>query len=1687
MQYKFYNINFYISACFLIFLQSFLIVVSPLSAQKNLHKKAVLNNQPQKTNISSSKSAAITAAAYNFTLSYLNGVSLWDPTSLQFGPDNRLYVAEEEGYIKALTIIRDSANHYSVNATEIIDVINQIPNHNDDGTINSTIDFRQVTGILVKGTPANPVIYVSSSDSRIGGPDGETNLDTNSGIISTLTWNGSSWVKIDLVRGLPRSEEAHSTNGLQLDDRKNILYVAQGGNTNAGSPSESFDYIGEYALAAAILSIDLNVINSMPVKGSGNTAYIYDLPTVDDPTRANNRDGTDVNDPFGGNNGLNQAKIVTGGPVQIYSPGFRNAYDLVITTARNMYTIDNGANQGWGGYPQNEGTDNVTDNYVKGEPGSSFPGANQETVNNLDNLHFIGNLDNYVPGSFYGGHPVPVRANPAGAGLYTHSATDTVWRTSKTGTFPLPADWPPVSAPNHIEGYFKMPGTADSALLTFNSSTNGIAEYTSSNFNGALKGSLFACGYNGNEIYKINLTADGTNVTNSRGESSLNQDPPFASNFGDPLDITIQDDNSVFPGTIWVCTYAARAITIFEPADFNSCTGLYNSADDDGDHYTNSDEMDNKTDPCVSSTFPPDNDHDFISDKNDPDDDNDGIPDRTDHYCLDANNGLFTTTPVSYNLFSNNPGKGFFGFGFTGLMTNKVTDYLNLYDKSNLITGGAIGALTIVNVPEGDAWGELNNQENAFQFGVKVTNSLPFTLHGAIKGPFFNNRTPQNYQSQGIYIGNGDQDNYLKITLNANGGVGGIEVVYENGGAPQSSQFPLSANGLSASSVHLYLLVDPAAGTVQPQYSLNKEQVISVGQPIKISGALHDAFQLNHVYAAGIIATSRGGSPFTATWDFIYITGTPVANAGADMNITLPAGSITLNGSGRDPDGSISNYSWRQVSGSNTVTFSPNDTTQKPTVGNLAAGTYTFVLNVTDNLGAVSKPDTVILTVRAGGITSNAWQILTPSSGAIIAREEHGYVHAGDKFYLIGGRDIDPVQEYNPANKSWTNKAKPPVEINHFQPVNLNGLIYVVAAMNGTFPHEVPLSRVYVYNAASNKWFTGAAIPSARRRGSAGAVVYNNKIYVIGGIKDGHWAGWVSWFDEYNPATNTWKALPNAPHMRDHFQAVIIKNKLYLAGGRRSSESNGHLFDLTVPQVDVYDFTAGTWSTLPVGSNLPIPRAGAAAVATDNKIIVIGGESNQTASHKESHALDVTTNSWTRLADLQKGRHGTEAIFSNNGIYIASGAATHGGDFPLASQEVYFMSAPASNYGSPILQSQLQSTSGLSFAGVPVNSSGNKTVTLSNTGSSQDILITSITMKGSGSFSYTTPFPLPFTVSAGKSINIVVRFKPVTNATQTASLIVSHSGENNSNTTSLTGQTGTSNIPPIANAGPDKAITLPANSIALTGSAKDADGTIRSYSWKQVSGPGAATFSPNNTAQNPTVSGLLQGDYTFALTATDNLDAAGKPDSIIVTVNGSNSGITFTLVNSATGKDIRILKEGDILNLATLPGNKLNIRANTTPATIGSVVFNLRGAITRKQIESTAPYALFGDANGRYNEWTPAIGYYTLKATPFSAANGGGNARTSLTLNFSVINQTGFVSKRSITGELAIEQKAPSEELMLQSEVNALEAYPNPTHEGHFTVLLPKKIQGEVFFSLVSLPGAKVAGGNYFYKRLQPL
>jgi N-acetylneuraminic acid mutarotase len=243
--------------------------------------------------------------------------------------------------------------------------------------------------------------------------------------------------------------------------------------------------------------------------------------------------------------------------------------------------------------------------------------------------------------------------------------------------------------------------------------------------------------------------------------------------------------------------------------------------------------------------------------------------------------------------------------------------------------------------------------------------------------------------------------------------------------------------------------------------------------------------------------------------------------------------------------------------------------------------------------------------------------------------------------------------------------------MHHFQAITFNNEVWVMGAFTGGYPHETPIPNIYIFNPGKNEWRVGPEIPADRRRGAAGVFVYKDKIYMVCGIQDGHWDGHVAWVDEYDPKKDQWKKLPDAPHVRDHVQAVVVDDKIVVAGGRRSTARIGQVLNTTEAAVDVYDFKTGKWSTLPASANLPTLRAGNATVVVGNKVIVIGGESGeQVPAHNEVEAINVKDMKWETMSPLNQGRHGTGAVVVNGKIYIVAGSGNRGGGPELNSIEM---------------------------------------------------------------------------------------------------------------------------------------------------------------------------------------------------------------------------------------------------------------------------------------------------------------------------------------------------------------------------------------------------------------------------------
>ncbi len=135
---------------------------------------------------------------------------------------------------------------------------------------------------------------------------------------------------------------------------------------------------------------------------------------------------------------------------------------------------------------------------------------------------------------------------------------------------------------------------------------------------------------------------------------------------------------------------------------------------------------------------------------------------------------------------------------------------------------------------------------------------------------------------------------------------------------------------------------------------------------------------------------------------------------------------------------------------------------------------------------------------------------------------------------------------------------------------------------------------------------------------------------------------------------------------------------------------------------------------------------------------------------------------------------------------------------------------------------------------------------------------------------------------------------------------------------------------PLAKANSNLAITLPVNTVTMDGrTSSDSDGFISSYFWLQQSGPSTASIARPDSALT-TINNLVQGEYMFQLTVTDNLGGQGTM-SVLVTVNAAVVAPTPVLAVTplaSIGADFSI----------TLPQNTATLDGRASTDADGTIV-----------------------------------------------------------------------------------------------------------------------------------------------------
>jgi hypothetical protein len=200
------------------------------------------------------------------------------------------------------------------------------------------------------------------------------------------------------------------------------------------------------------------------------------------------------------------------------------------------------------------------------------------------------------------------------------------------------------------------------------------------------------------------------------------------------------------------------------------------------------------------------------------------------------------------------------------------------------------------------------------------------------------------------------------------------------------------------------------------------------------------------------------------------------------------------------------------------------------------------------------------------------------------------------------------------------------------------------------------------------------------------------------------------------------------------------------------------------------------------------------------------------------------------------------------------------------------------------------------------------------------------------------------------------------------------------NVITLNGCSGTTPPPvtnqaPTVSAGSNKTITLPTNSVTLTGTASDADGTIASYAWTKVSGPTATIASPSAISTN--ITGLVAGSYVFNLKVTDDDGATANANVTVTVSSGTPPPNQVPVVSAGSNKTI------------TLPTNSVTLTGTASDAdgTITSYVWTkVSGGVGVIAIPTALSTNITGLVAGTY--------VFNLKVTD----NGGATANSNVTV-----------------------------------------------------------------------------------------
>lgn len=294
---------------------------------------------------------------------------------------------------------------------------------------------------------------------------------------------------------------------------------------------------------------------------------------------------------------------------------------------------------------------------------------------------------------------------------------------------------------------------------------------------------------------------------------------------------------------------------------------------------------------------------------------------------------------------------------------------------------------------------------------------------------------------------------------------------------------------------------------------------------------------------------------------------------------------------------------------------------------------------------------------------SRGWRTL---SDATIARTEVAAARIGDAVYVVGGfaepdgQTTGILERYDLRRDRWTRGAPLPEPVNHAAAAAYKGDLYVLGGYTARTGLERETNAFWRYDPETDRWQRLADAPS--RRGAHVMGVIGNRLYAAGGAENGTP---LARLEVYDFRRRRWGRGPAMRTPREHLAAAVHRGALYVLAGRAAGRGNFAVAERYVPRLR-------RWQRLPA---MRKPRGGIAAATVGGRIVVVGGEEGA-GTIREVEAYDPRRRRWRFLRALPTPRHGLGAVSYRGRVVVLEGGPTPGLSYSKRTEALRVSPAP---------------------------------------------------------------------------------------------------------------------------------------------------------------------------------------------------------------------------------------------------------------------------------------------------------------------------------------------------------------------------------------------------------------------------